>query len=420
MRTAHRLALAATLALFAVAGPVETANAYDVTTDLAYSNTHADLVFDWYRPAGTGPHPAVVFIHGAHLASGDKSDVTKTSNQFLLDMLLAGGVTVFSINVRPFPEFIYPAQLDDGAEAMQFFRFHASTYQIDPSRVILWGHSGGAMIGGWLTYGDDYADVQGTPQEQLSSRPFAFVNSAGLTNFLILHPSLPGWMFGKNTLADVDQQLLLDTSFSEQVLNVTRPTTPPVVSLYPGQESSPPLLDVHDATMMKVLHQNLETGFPTVAAASLQLTRKENPIPGVNQELAAAWMLDLFALPSEVIELSQAMDGTTGPPTLSATGDFTAGGAFTLEIQAARNAPTLLWVVTGEERVQTGLFGGTLVPDAKIVLPLPSGVLGHLTLSGVVPAIAPPGHSQYLQVWHQDPAGPQGWAATNALKINLY
>lgn len=407
------------LSLLLVFTLVPVARAYDVVQDIPYSITHPKLVFDWYRPAGVGPHPVVIYIHGAHLAQGDKSDVRTDNEKHLLDMLLANGVTVMAINVRPFPQYIYPAQLEDAALAVQFIRSKAAPYSIDPSRLAVWGQSGGAVIGGWLAYGDDFADPQGTPFAQISSRPQAFINSVALTNWLILHPALPGWMFGKNTLGEVSSLQLKDASISEQVVNVTRAFTPPVASMYPGPEGTPPLIDVHDTTMMKVLHANLALGYPAVAAQSLELTRTDIPQVGVRQELVAAWTFELFGLPSQVIELGHATAGTNGAPALTASGSFTAGGAFTLDMQAAVTANTMLWVVTGETRANLPLFGGTLLPDPKIVVVFPSDANGHVTLAATVPAMAPPGHEQYLQFWHADPAGPEGWAASNGLKFVL-
>ncbi|MFG0315792.1 MAG: alpha/beta hydrolase, partial [Planctomycetota bacterium JB042] len=298
MQRAPALALATLLAL---AGSAFPASSYDLVEDLPYSTAHPDLLFDWYRPAGPGPHPAAVFVHGAFLAGGGKADVrTAEPNVLLLDMLLAHGVTVFSIDVRPFPEFIHPAQLEDAGVAIQFLRHHAAQHAIDPNRLAVWGQSGGAVICGWLSYGADLAAASGTPQSQVSTRPQAFVNSVGLSDWQLLHPGLPGWMFGKATLGEVDAGLLKAASFAQNVLDVPRTSTPPVASLFPGPVGTPPLLDVHDTLMMKVLHANLASGFPAVAAQSRELTRVEHPTEGTRQELVAEWLLDLFGLPSDV------------------------------------------------------------------------------------------------------------------------
>ncbi|MFG0316915.1 MAG: hypothetical protein ACF8XB_06560, partial [Planctomycetota bacterium JB042] len=104
----------------------------------------------------------------------------------------------------------------------------------------------------------------------------------------------------------------------------------------------------------------------------------------------------------------------------AAGGSFTAGGAFTLEMQAAGTTPATLFVVAGEERVNLPLFAGTLLPEPKIVVVFPTDANGHVTLSGTVPAIAPPGHAEYLQFWHQDAGAAGGWAASNGLKVVLH
>ena len=56
-----------------------------------------------------------------------------------------------------------------------------------------------------------------------------------------------------------------------------------------------------------------------------------------------------------------------------------------------------------------------MVPDADFLLPAFTDPLGGAHLAGRVPAAMPPGYSIYFQWWIQDPAGPKGFAASNAL-----
>lgn len=97
-------------------------------TDLPYASYHPALVFDWYAPAAhaTAANPCVVFMHGAQGFGGSKADVNVGSASILKQHLLANGCTVMAMDFRPFPEFLLPAQLEDGAAALQHFRAHAA------------------------------------------------------------------------------------------------------------------------------------------------------------------------------------------------------------------------------------------------------------------------------------------------------
>src|SRR5574339_109796 len=61
-----------------------------------------------YQPAGPGPFPAVLQIHGGAWNSKDRTDGQNTA----LD-LCASGIVVLSIEFRNAPEAPYPASLQD-------------------------------------------------------------------------------------------------------------------------------------------------------------------------------------------------------------------------------------------------------------------------------------------------------------------
>ncbi len=61
-----------------------------------------------YRPAGTGPYPAVVQVHGGAWVNKDRTD-----NDFIARALAESGILVASIDFRMPPEAPYPASLAD-------------------------------------------------------------------------------------------------------------------------------------------------------------------------------------------------------------------------------------------------------------------------------------------------------------------
>ncbi len=91
-----------------------------------------------YRPAGTGPFPAVVQVHGGAWVSKDRSD-----NAFIAKALAESGMLVASIDFRMPPEAPYPASLADINLAVRWLKARARTYGTRPDRLGLFGTSSG-------------------------------------------------------------------------------------------------------------------------------------------------------------------------------------------------------------------------------------------------------------------------------------
>jgi acetyl esterase len=110
--------------------------------------------FDLWKASSKKPAPLVVYIHGGGLASGDKSKIS--ANQVI--QMLKAGFAVMSINYRLTPEAVFPQHYMDCARAIQYARYHAKDFNIDPARVAATGGSAGGMTALWLGFHDDLAD----------------------------------------------------------------------------------------------------------------------------------------------------------------------------------------------------------------------------------------------------------------------
>src|SRR5215510_8272404 len=91
-----------------------------------------------YQPAGPGPFPAVVQIHGGAWNSKDRTDGQNTA----LD-LCASGIVVLSIEFRNAPEAPYPASLQDINYGIRWLKAHSREFGSSPDRVGLYGTSSG-------------------------------------------------------------------------------------------------------------------------------------------------------------------------------------------------------------------------------------------------------------------------------------
>jgi acetyl esterase len=117
-------------------------------SDIEYAKVgEVSLKMDAWIPAGEGPFPAVILVHGGGWQSGDK--------QFNFKQIFAplsnAGFAWFSVNYRLAPKYRYPAAIDDVVQAIQYVETHAQQYKVDPKRIALSGESAGghivAMIG---------------------------------------------------------------------------------------------------------------------------------------------------------------------------------------------------------------------------------------------------------------------------------
>ncbi|MBK9171087.1 MAG: M20/M25/M40 family metallo-hydrolase [Bryobacterales bacterium] len=100
------------------------------------------LTLDAYVPAGDGPFPAAIIVHGGGFTRGDKQTFVKP----LFEPLAAGGVAWFSINYRLAPAHRYPAPVDDVISAVKWVRTNAARFNVDPEKVVLIGESAGGHL----------------------------------------------------------------------------------------------------------------------------------------------------------------------------------------------------------------------------------------------------------------------------------
>ena len=95
-----------------------------------------------YRPAGTGPFPAVLWIHGGGWMTGSHH-VTDGPVISLASML---GLVVVSVDYRLSPENPFPAALKDCYRVLEWMVEQARLLEIDPARIILRGESAGGNL----------------------------------------------------------------------------------------------------------------------------------------------------------------------------------------------------------------------------------------------------------------------------------
>ncbi len=122
---------------------------------------HRDLVYaaiDGFRPltldlyqtqakAKEMPRPAILFVHGGDWVTGDARHLAGFDDfPATLAALAAKGFVVASVNYRLSGEAHFPAAIQDVKSAVRWLRGHAGDYNIDTTRVMIWGAEAGGQI----------------------------------------------------------------------------------------------------------------------------------------------------------------------------------------------------------------------------------------------------------------------------------
>lgn len=121
--------------------------------EVAYG-PHVRNVLDVWLADAKQPTPVLVYFHGGGFVAGSKANLPAPA----LAAALRAGISVVAANYRFAPEVAFPAHYLDCARAIQFVRYHARAWNIDPARMALTGSSAGAGTSLWIAFHDDLAD----------------------------------------------------------------------------------------------------------------------------------------------------------------------------------------------------------------------------------------------------------------------
>jgi len=161
-----------------------------------FTATHRDVVYaspdgidqqlDVYLPAGDGPFPTLIWVHGGGWQNGDKTSA-RPALEFLDE-----GYAVASLDYRLSGVATFPAQIQDCKAGLRFLRAHAAEYRLDPTRFCAMGSSAGGHLVALLgTSGGEASFEVGDNLEQSSSVQ-AVVDYYGPTD-LVAFVQTPGY-----------------------------------------------------------------------------------------------------------------------------------------------------------------------------------------------------------------------------------
>ena len=149
---------------------------------IAYANHDGvSLAGDLYLPAGPGPFPALVGVHGGGWQAGVRSTF-----QYWGAYLADRGYALFAISYRLAKKGhkMFPQAVQDVLAGVQFVRGNADGFRIDPDRIALFGASAGAHLASLATLGGESAIFKGgnpgDAHANVSTKVKAFVGVYGV------------------------------------------------------------------------------------------------------------------------------------------------------------------------------------------------------------------------------------------------
>jgi len=120
---------------------------------------HPRNTFDIWLSKSEEPTPLVIYIHGGGFVGGDKSRYYDSEDWI---RLLDAGISVATINYRFLNEPPYGilGSMNDSKRCLQYIRYHAEKYNVNPDRIACSGGSAGAGTSLWLAFSEDMADIE--------------------------------------------------------------------------------------------------------------------------------------------------------------------------------------------------------------------------------------------------------------------
>lgn len=149
--------------------------------DVAYASASPSQRLDLYLPAGEGPFPLVVWVHGGAWLMGSKQLGPDAVQRRVLDR----GFALASIEYRLSDEAVFPAQIHDVKAAIRFLRANRERFRLDADRIAGWGDSAGGHLVALLGTSAGVTALEGSlGNAGVSSRIQAVVDWYGPTDFL--------------------------------------------------------------------------------------------------------------------------------------------------------------------------------------------------------------------------------------------
>ena len=137
-------AISIAAAVFALATSYNPSAKFDITVrEVEYRHTAAgrSLIARIYQPAGPGPFPVVLDLHGGAWNNKDRH-----AEEPMDRALASSGLLVVAIDMTLAPEAPYPACVQDANFAVRWLKVNAAKWNGDATKVGVYGSSSGGQV----------------------------------------------------------------------------------------------------------------------------------------------------------------------------------------------------------------------------------------------------------------------------------
>lgn len=146
------------------------------------------LLMDVYYPENPNGY-GIIHITGSGWSRRLSLDAKMINHnrhvKFEGEVFVEAGYTLFSINHRATPRFVYPAAVEDAQRAVRFIRYYADKYKINPDRIgAVGGSSGGHLVSMLGVLDGNEIPTDDTPINRMSSKIQCVVARAAPTNLM--------------------------------------------------------------------------------------------------------------------------------------------------------------------------------------------------------------------------------------------
>ncbi len=184
---------------------------YTKQTAIQYLNDSNPIhQMDAYLPNGTGPFPAIIYIHGGGWVAGNRSDFSEIASLYALR-----GIAGFSIDYTlssPYNTSAWPQNLKDVIAALEFVRENAAVYHVDSEKIAVLGSSAGAHLAslvGTVSGDESFLSLQNL-QAPIKSQVCLVINYDGVTDLEYI-----GQHYNQTLIYDIITSAFGNTSYAQ-------------------------------------------------------------------------------------------------------------------------------------------------------------------------------------------------------------
>lgn len=110
--------------------------------NICYAFDAPEQKMDIFLPGTEGTYPVVLLVHGGGWSWGGRREECLSS----VYQIISQGYALATMDYRRCPEFEWPAHIEDLQTAIRFLKTNGADYQLDVSKLVIWGNSAGAHM----------------------------------------------------------------------------------------------------------------------------------------------------------------------------------------------------------------------------------------------------------------------------------